>query len=148
MAQEQGYRDVRSHNMSADRKKRRHNAMKQKKNRGKVRKVQNNSDQLCKKEQYLFDPEAQSSPPSAPPSYLARVQYEPAITKYNQLIHRILTIYRFLDSGKTHLIFSFSFNQTRGWNSKFPKQLIQMSMWQRYEAENQGTLFGFKINKY
>jgi len=31
MAQEQGYRDVRSHNMSADRKKRRHNAMKQKK---------------------------------------------------------------------------------------------------------------------
>jgi hypothetical protein len=23
-----------------------------------------------------------------------------------------------------------------------------MSMWQRYEAENQGTLFGFQSNKY
>jgi hypothetical protein len=31
MAQEQGYRDVRSDNISADRKKGRHNAMKQKK---------------------------------------------------------------------------------------------------------------------
>jgi hypothetical protein len=31
MGQEQGYRDVRSDNISADRKNRRHNAMKQKK---------------------------------------------------------------------------------------------------------------------